>query len=134
MIDAPLRRIVLSIPLVLIATLSAWGARATVERFDGPWSVVIITDQGTCDRAYRYGLRIQGGRVFYAGGSDVAVSGQVDAQGRVSVVVRSGGSSARGIGRLSDSAGEGRWQGTSQNASCSGRWQAERGSPLARMR
>jgi len=124
----PLRRMGLSIPLVLAATVSAWGAspRAGVARFDGPWSVVIITDQGTCDRAYRYGLRIESGRVRYEGGSDVAVSGQVDGKGRVSVNVRSGGSSAQGTGRLSDTDGEGRWQGTSQDTNCSGRWQAER--------
>jgi hypothetical protein len=127
MIDLRLRRIVLSIPLLLVATLSAWGSRLIVTKFDGPWSVVIITDEGTCDRAYRYGLRIEGGRVFYAGGSDVTASGEVDANGRVSVEVRSGDSSARGSGRLSESSGEGRWQGTSQNASCSGRWEAERG-------
>jgi hypothetical protein len=128
MMDIPLRRIGLSIPLVVLATFPAWGAspRASVERFDGPWSVVIITDQGTCDRAYRYGLRIEGGRVFYDGGSDVAVSGRVDARGRVAVVVSAGGSSAHGSGRLYDTEGEGRWQGTSQNASCSGRWQAQR--------
>ncbi|HEY1542855.1 MAG TPA: hypothetical protein VGG01_10625 [Xanthobacteraceae bacterium] len=128
MIDLPLRRIALSFPLVVAATLSAWAApKARVERFDGPWSVVIVTDQGTCDRAYRYGLRIEAGRVLYAGGSDVRISGQVDAKGRVSVEVRSGDSSARGNGRLSDSGGEGRWEGRSQNATCSGHWQAERG-------
>jgi hypothetical protein len=134
MTAAPLRRIGLSIPLILMAVLApnfaAWGAKANrpndVQRFDGAWSVVIITDQGTCDRTYRYGLRIEGGRVSYAGGSDVAVSGQVGADGRISVEVRSGDSSARGSGRMTESDGEGQWRGTSQNASCSGRWQAER--------
>lgn len=130
MTNVPLRRIVLSVPLVLAATVPAWSAKArvaNVDRFDGPWSVVIITDQGTCDRAYRYGLRIQGGHVFYAGESGVDVSGQVDARGRVSVAVRSGGSTARGNGQLSDDSGEGQWQGRSQDSNCSGRWQAERG-------
>ena len=128
MIKIPLRRIGLSIPLVLAATVSAWGAnaRASVERFDGPWSVVIITDQGTCDRSYRYGLRIEAGRVSYAGESGVQVSGQVDARGRVSVVVRNGGSSAQGSGQLTESGGEGHWQGSSQDSNCSGRWEAER--------
>lgn len=131
MIDVSLRRIALSIPVVLIATASAWGAarQATADRFDGRWSVVIITDAGTCDRAYRYGVEINGGRVFYnsgAGGPDVAISGQVDPRGRVSVSVRSGESGANGTGRLSGSTGEGYWRGTSQNSSCSGRWQAER--------
>lgn len=134
MIDIPPRQIVLSMTLVLGVALSACGASARVpraapqvDRFDGPWSVVIITDSGTCDRAYRYGLRIEGGRVYYAGESGVQVSGQVDARGRVSVVVRSGESMARGSGRLADDSGEGSWQGRSQDSTCSGRWQAERG-------
>jgi hypothetical protein len=135
MTAAPLRRIGLSIPLVLMATLApgfaAWGAKANranndVQRFDGAWSVVIITDQGTCDRTYRYGLHIAGGRVSYSGGNDVSVSGQVDAFGRVSVEVRSGGSSASGTGRMTESDGEGQWRGRSQDSGCSGRWQAER--------
>ena len=127
MIDVSLRRIVLSIPLVLAATASAWGARqqATADRFDGRWSVVIITDAGSCDRAYRYGVQIDRGRVFYNGGS-VALSGRVDPRGRVSVSLRSGESGAYGSGRLTGSTGAGYWRGTSQNASCSGRWQAQR--------
>jgi hypothetical protein len=130
MIHVSLRRIALSIPLVLIAITSAWGARqATADRFDGRWSVVIITDAGTCDRAYRYGVQIDAGRVFYnsgAGGPDIAISGQVDPRVRVSVSVRSGESVAYGNGRLSGSTGGGTWQGTSDNQSCSGRWQAQR--------
>jgi hypothetical protein len=131
MIDVPLRRIVLSMPLVLIATLPAWGARAggaraMTQSFDGPWSVVIITDAGTCDRAYRYGVRIEGGRVIGEQGSGVTVSGRVDPRGRVSVGVRSGQSSASGSGRLFGSTGSGRWQGVSADSRCSGRWQAER--------
>jgi len=130
MVDVSLRRIVLSIPLVLIATASAWGARvATADRFDGRWSVVIITDAGSCDRAYRYGVQIDRGRVYYNGGSggpSVVISGRVDPRGRVSVSLRSGESAASGSGQLSGSVGGGYWRGTSQNASCSGRWQAQR--------
>ncbi len=69
--DKLLRRIILSIALAVIAAVPVRAAKATSERFDGPWSVVIITDEGNCDRAYRYGLRIEAGRVYYAGGSDV---------------------------------------------------------------
>lgn len=126
MIDIRLRRIVFSVPLVMAATVSAWGANAKVDRFDGPWSVVIITDSGDCDRAYRYGVRIEGGQVSYAGDSGADVSGQVDTNGSVSVTVRFGGATAQGSGRLSESGGEGSWQGRSQNSNCSGRWQAER--------
>jgi hypothetical protein len=37
------------------------SARARTS-FDGNWSVLIVTDAGQCDRAYRYGLVIRDGR------------------------------------------------------------------------
>jgi hypothetical protein len=133
--DVPLRRIILSILVVsilgvLATTLSA-AARAPQARpaqtsFDGRWSVVIITDAGTCDRAYRYGLRIAGGRIYYSGEAGVVLSGQVDARGNVVVSLRYGGSTAQGSGTLTESDGEGRWQGASATSRCSGRWEAER--------
>jgi hypothetical protein len=126
MVDVALRRLGLSIPLVLMTTSLGLAAKATVDRFDGPWSVVIVTEQGNCDRAYRYGLRIETGQVHYEGGADVTVSGTVDARGRIAVDVRSGGSSAHGSGQLDDSTGSGSWQGASANSQCSGSWQAER--------
>jgi hypothetical protein len=96
--------------------------------FDGRWSVVIITDAGSCDRAYRYGVRISGGRISYEGDSAAVINGQVDARGNVVVNLRYGQSSASGSGHLTESDGEGRWQGASTDSSCSGRWEAERRS------
>ena len=134
--DMSLRRITLPILLVLATTLAATAktprARAPAPKpapsvnFDGRWSVVIITDQGSCDRAYRYGLRISGGRIYYAGDSAAVVDGQVDARGNVIVSLRYGGSTAHGSGRLTESDGEGRWQGASTGSSCAGHWEAER--------
>ena len=54
--------------------------------FDGAWSVLIVTDRGSCDRAYRYGLRIADGRVSYDD-PNFSVSGRVDGAGRVRVAV-----------------------------------------------
>jgi len=64
MIDVALRRFVLATVLVLAATISG-SAKTKTSRtsFDGSWSVLIMTDAGTCDRAYRYGLRIAGGQL-----------------------------------------------------------------------
>ena len=139
MLHLPLRPIVLSVILVLATTL---GVAAKMSRpktappprptaapamnFDGRWSVVIITDAGSCDRAYRYGVRISGGRIYYAGDSAAVIDGQVDARGNVSVSLRYGQSTANGSGHRSESDGEGRWQGASTSSSCSGRWEAER--------
>jgi len=113
--------------LLLAATLSA-GARAPSAQmsFDGPWSVLIVTDYGSCDRAYRYGVRISNGRVTYDGASGVDLFGRVGPRGEVTVQVRQGDQHATGTGRLSESSGGGRWSGASPNQQCGGHWEAER--------
>jgi hypothetical protein len=125
MLAVSLQRILLS-TLVLLAATAPGSARSTQSSFDGRWSVVIITDAGTCDRSYRYGLVVSRGRISYAGDSSVMVSGGVDPRGRVSVSLRYGQAAAQGSGRLSRSDGKGRWQGASSGSRCSGRWLAER--------
>jgi hypothetical protein len=112
--------------LMLAAATAPGSARSAQSSFDGRWSVVIITDAGTCDRSYRYGLVVSHGRISYEGDSGVIISGGVDRGGRVSVSLRYGESAAQGSGRLSRSDGGGRWHGASSGARCSGRWLAER--------
>ena len=125
MLAMSLKRILLP-ALALLAATAPGSARPTQSGFDGRWSVVIVTDAGTCDRSYRYGVAISRGRISYAGDSGVLVSGGVDPRGRVSVSLSYGQAAAQGSGRLSGAAGEGRWQGASSGARCSGRWLAER--------
>jgi hypothetical protein len=110
-----------------LAASSLWTAPAAIARtpYDGRWSVLIVTDAGTCDRAYRYALNIVNGRVTYDDPS-FAVSGHVDARGRVSVSVSAGGERASGAGELSGDSGRGRWTGHSSTSACSGHWEAER--------
>jgi hypothetical protein len=91
---------------------------------DGAWSVLVVTS-GTCDRAYRYALRIADGRVFYEDPS-FSVSGGVDGAGLVRVGVSAGGQSATGYGRLLSNSGQGSWSGRSSTSQCSGHWEAER--------
>ena len=110
---------------VLLGSLDSARAQS---KFDGAWSVLIITEAGDCDRAYRYGVSIERGRVIYRGESGVEVSGRVDRNGRTSVTVRRGDQRAMGSGRLFGSRGAGTWRGTSPTAQCSGRWEAERRS------
>ncbi len=105
---------------VLFATLTT--AAPAQSRYDGAWSVTIITDAGDCDRAYRYGLQIQGGRVFYDGGG----VGRVSSNGQVTVTIQQGSGVATGSGRLSGNSGGGRWRGESPQGRCSGHWQAQR--------
>jgi hypothetical protein len=121
------RRIMLAgLALLLLAAGLATSPRAMARSpFDGTWSVLIVTDQGTCDRAYRYALRIDDGRVSYDDPS-FAVSGRVDGAGHVQVNVAAGGQLASGHGRLSGGSGEGSWNGRSATSQCSGHWEAER--------
>jgi len=117
--------------ILLIALLAApfWVASRTAAAtpYDGLWSVLIITDSGTCDRGYRYALRIVNGRVTYDDPS-FDVSGRVAPGGQVSVSVRHGQSGASGTGRLSAASGTGagRWSGMSGGSRCAGHWEAEK--------
>ena len=118
-------------PLVLILALSAGltvAARQTpaASNFDGQWSVLIITEDGTCDRAYRYPVKIENGSVGYAGSASFNVSGKIGDNGSVTVTVSRGSQSAKGTGRMSGSDGAGIW--TAGSGECSGTWTAERRS------
>ena len=94
--------------------------------YNGTWSVLIVTEKGTCDRAYRYPVRISNGSVGYAGEASFNVSGRVGANGAVTVTVSRGSQSATGTGRMSSSDGTGRW--ATSSGECSGSWSAERRS------
>ena len=112
---------------ILAATAVPASAPATAKsNFDGHWSVLIVTQKGTCDRAYRYPVKIENGAVGYAGSASFTVSGKVDPKGAVTVTVARGSQSATGTGRMSDSDGTGTW--TAASGECSGTWTAERRS------
>jgi hypothetical protein len=96
-----------------------------VAAFNGLWSVLIITNRGPCDRAYRYPVRISNGHVTYAGQADFRAGGRVAPNGAVSVSVSRGSQSASGSGRLVAGSGSGTWSGFGES-SCSGTWTAEK--------
>ena len=99
---------------------------AAKPNFDGQWSVLIVTEKGTCDRAYRYPVKIDNGSVGYAGSASFNVSGKVAPTGAVIVTVSRGNQSATGTGRMSGTDGAGTW--TAAGGECSGSWTAERRS------
>jgi hypothetical protein len=100
--------------------------RAEAASFDGIWSVIVITEEGNCDRAYRYPVRVVNGQIRYEGEAGINVSGRVDGSGRLNATISRGEHSASGTGRLTQRAGSGTWSGKSKTSACSGRWQAER--------
>ncbi len=112
---------------VTVAFLSAAAAAAPARSiYDGLWSVLVITDSGTCDRGYRYLVRVEDGRVYYSGEAGIDVSGRVSGNGHVNVVIGRGDQSASGTGRLYRDQGSGVWRGASSSNACSGHWEAER--------
>ena len=111
--------------LALVSVVSvATGAPARTP-YDGAWTVLIVTESGNCDRAYRYGVEIVDGNVRYDG-TIVSFGGRVAANGALRVTVSSGNSRADGTGKLSRTVGRGVWRGSSGTQACTGYWEAER--------
>jgi hypothetical protein len=109
-----------------IAAISSTADARTI--YDGPWSVLIITDSGPCDRAYRYGVQITDGMVVYDGSGPIAINmqGRVTPKGAVRVIVSAGSQWADGSGRMTRNKGGGVWKGQGMTGSCAGTWEAER--------
>jgi hypothetical protein len=106
---------------------TAQPRRPAQANFDGLWSVLIVTDNGPCDRSFRYPIRITRGIVQHAqatAGSLFSIGGQVGRNGGVHVVVSRDGHRADGTGRLAATSGGGSWQAA--GGICSGRWMASR--------
>jgi hypothetical protein len=100
------------------------AATGPAPRYDGVWSVSIVTEKGDCDRGYRYPIRIANGTLANSGNDPFTISGKVAPSGAITVTVSSGSKSAIGSGRLAGNSGEGLWHG----GACSGTWTAERRS------
>jgi hypothetical protein len=111
--------------LVAAASLATSATTsAATPRYDGVWSVSIVTEKGDCDRGYRYPIRIVHGLLANGGSDPFTISGKVAPSGAITVTVSHGDKSATGSGRLAGNSGEGFWSG----GACSGTWTAERRS------
>ena len=110
---------------IMVSAIVASTASFAVPRYDGLWSVSIITKKGDCDPGYRYPVRIANGMLANAGDAAFTISGRVGGAGAITVTISGGGKSASGSGRLAGNIGTGSWAG----GSCSGSWTAERRGP-----
>ena len=113
--------------LVMAALFLAPEAQAQTRKFDGTWSVEVVTERGDCDRAYRYSVIVQNGRARYGGPEQFNVDGQVQSNGAVSASISRGQDRANVTGRLAGNTGRGTWS-TSGGRACSGYWNAEKRS------
>jgi hypothetical protein len=100
-------------------------AQQGVAKFDGRWSVEVITEKGDCDRAYRYAVAIEGGEVRYAGTENFQVTGKVQPNGAVQGTIGRGSDKVSVRGQLDGANGGGTWSAAG-NTQCSGRWNAEK--------
>jgi hypothetical protein len=128
MISERLRAPIVTLALALTsipATVATADARTV---YDGSWSVLIVTNEGSCDRAYRYGVQIADGMVIYDGGGIVTMQGKVSPSGSVRVTLQAGSQWANGSGRLTKTKGSGVWRGQGMSGTCAGVWEAERRS------
>lgn len=105
---------------------AAAGLMVVAKNYDGGWSVLVVTEKGTCDRSYRYPVRIESGAVGSVDSTSSNLTGQVGVNGFVTVTMSHGDTSATGIGHMSDHDGAGTW--TAASGGCSGTWTAERRS------
>ena len=107
--------------LVAASTFTSTSSFAA-PRYDGLWSVSIVTEKGDCDAGYRYPIRISNGQLANAGDTAFSISGKVAPTGSIIVTVAAAGKSATGQGRLAGDMGGGHWTG----GACFGSWTAER--------
>jgi hypothetical protein len=119
-------RALVAVSALVIPLLAAPVPATAQAAFNGTWSVLIITNNGPCDRAYRYPVRVANGRVSYAGQADFNVAGRVFGNGAVNVTVSKGSQRASGSGRLAGGSGSGTWRGSGSSGTCSGNWTAEK--------
>ena len=107
------------------AAFAMAGLARPAAASDGLWSVLIVTEKGTCDRGYRYPVRIARGVVKHAdaGNSSFDIRGRARG-GRITVTVSRGSQSTSGSGRIGATSGTGTWRAAS--GECSGSWTAEK--------
>lgn len=107
------------------AALIGQPRTALAAAHDGVWSVLIITEQGACDRGYRYEVKVANGHISYDGGAGVDLAGTVAPDGALKVSIKLGENGASGTGHLSAHNGAGVWRGLGASGGCAGRWEAE---------
>jgi hypothetical protein len=109
--------------LALAAAAATVGAANASTRYDGRWSLSIVTTRGACS-TYNFPVAISNGNVSFPG--LVKARGRVTGKGNVKVFVAAGDKSAQGSGHLSLASGSGRWSGHSGTDRCSGTWTVQR--------
>jgi len=118
LLRSPILGTVLAAILALGGVASSAGTASARTIYDGAWSVLIVTQSGSCDPSYRYGVQIADGAVVYDGAGPITLQGKV--------ILQAGSQWADGSGKLTRNRGGGVWKGQGMSSACAGTWQAER--------
>jgi len=113
---------------VCVASAVAAVPSANAEsKFDGTWTVELVTKTGPCDQSYRGEVQVIDGVLHYAAVGSDTFSGRVTPSGEVTVTATLGGSnSGVASGRISGSSGSGSWHAQLESGNCSGGWSTRR--------
>lgn len=119
-------RKVLYAAALIVAALAPSALLAQQNKFDGTWSILVVTEKGECDKVYRWPVIVENGRARYGGPEGFNVSGQISANGAVSGTISRGQDRATVRGRLSGQGGSGTWTAAGSSRNCSGSWTGEK--------
>lgn len=110
--------------LVIVALVVAETTARAQSRYDGVWSVSLITNQGSCGHR-DIEVRVSNGKISHFGDQGFfTASGEVGEEGRVEASIGALGIWASAQGRLSEFRGLGSW--VLPERGCSGKWVADR--------
>ena len=110
----------LTLALALASTLSLPAAAGSSGKYDGNWSVSIVTEKGSCD-AYNWTIVVGGNRLLRVDAMPISASGSIDAHGQARFLLAS---MVTANGMMQDATGSGHWDAPTK--SCSGHWRAAR--------
>ena len=104
-------RIVRACVLAFVIAAPTFDIAAAGTAYDGSWNLTIVTERGNCDRNYYFQVQVTNGIVSHP--NLVKFRGRVSSGGWARVSVSVMDKHASGSGKLSRTAGRGRWTGRS---------------------
>jgi hypothetical protein len=110
--------------VICCACLSLTTAAGARTSYDGPWSLSLVTQRGSCDPSYNFSVNINDGVITHP--NLVKFRGHVGKSGAVRASVTVHDKYAAGSGRLMGDSGRGTWSGRAGGERCSGYWTAQR--------
>ena len=115
-------------PIMIAALLSGSALpiaeAATLNKFDGRWTIVLSTDVETCEATIPATFNVKADDIAAEADSPLRADGAVEASGSMWIRFTAGQDNYRGQGKLTPSGGSGVWSSGSRY--CGGKWKATR--------